>query len=95
MTAKYKVYASVYNIPEQGKVKANLILILDKKGKLVDYLPGPATIDAYDGRFTKTIAKASVKDCVEQSFKKSVDTDDIDLITYEEASKMLFKLENR
>jgi len=75
LSGSYRVYASVYNVPDEGKVKAHLIIILDGSGNLIDYFPGPVTIDAYNGRFTKKVAKASVKAYFVQSFKEPVSAD--------------------
>ena len=92
---KYKVYASIRHVAEEGSVKANLILVTDSKGKLVDYLPGPATIDGYEGSFTARKAKESAKDWVKESLEIDVGLSDVRLLPYEELGKMLFRLQNQ
>ncbi len=57
MKGKYKVYASVYEMPETGNVKAHLIVIVDSRGNLVESLAGPANIGPLVGRFTQKFAK--------------------------------------
>jgi hypothetical protein len=92
---KYKVYATVHAIPKEGSVSADLILVTDGKGKFVDYLPGPATIDGYEGTFTEKKAKESVKDWVKESFELDVEVGDVQLLPFERLSKMVFKIQNR
>ncbi len=92
---KYKVYASISHVPEERSVKADLILVTNGEGKLVDYLPGPATIDGYEGRFTKNKAKESAKDWVNESLEIDTKIDDVRLVPYPRLSKMLFKLQNK
>lgn len=94
MKQGYKVCASVYKNPEQETLMASLILILNEKGKLVDYLPWPATISDY-GRFSQKKAKNLVRECVADSFKISVGIDAIELVIYKKLDKTLFKLENK
>jgi hypothetical protein len=95
MKDNYKVYASVYSVPNAGHVKADLILLLDKKGKLVESLPGPVTIAPLVQRLTQKFAKECVQSAVENWFEVEVGLDSIKLASYERLTKMLFKLENK
>ena len=57
---RYIVYASVWHIPPPvAKVKADLIGVLDQRGRLV-YEGGGGTIDDYDGRYSKRVAREAV-----------------------------------
>lgn len=91
----YRVYASVYRVPEQETLKANLILIVNDKGKLVEDVPGPATIGPYFGRFSKKNARMVVQSYLEDIVKMRVDPEDIEFMPYKKLDKMLFKLENK
>lgn len=95
MKGKYRVYASVYKMPETGNVKAHLIVIVNSKGKLVESLAGPTNIGPLIGRFTQKFAKTIVKECVADNFELEVELDDIELMPPEKATKILFKLENK
>lgn len=95
MKDNYRVYASVYSAPDAGHVKANLIVVLDKKGKLVDSLPGPVTIAPLIQRLTRKFAKECVQSAVENWFEIDVGLDWIKLMPYQRLGKMLFKLENK
>ena len=95
MKDKYKVYASVYSVPDAGHVKANLIVVLDDKGKIVDSLPGPVTIAPLIQRLTQKFAKECVQSAVETWLEMDIDLDSIKLMPYQKLGKMLFKLENK
>jgi len=95
MKSKYRVYASVYSAPDAGHVKAQLIVVLDSKGKVVETLPGPVTIAPLIQRLTQKFAKECVQSAVETWFEIEVSLDSIKLMPYQRLGKMLFKLENR
>jgi hypothetical protein len=95
MKSKYKVYASVYKIPELGNVKAHLIIIVDYNGKLVETLPGPVNIGPLVQRFTQKYAKEVVQSAVEDWFHIEVGLDDIEFMPYDKLGKLLFKLQNK
>jgi hypothetical protein len=92
---KYSAYAAVYAIPELEKLKADLIVVLDDKGKVFDYLVGPATISDYYGRRNNNTMKILVKQCIEDNFEVSVDVINIHLTTLKAADRLLFRLENK
>jgi hypothetical protein len=92
---EYKVYASVYKVPDAGHVKANLIVVVDKEGKLIESLAGPVAIGPLVQRFTEKFAKRVVQSAVGSWFDINVRVESIQLMSYEKLGKMLFKLENK
>jgi len=95
MNREYRIYASVYNAPEIGLVKASLILVVDDRGRLVERLTGPVNIGPSIGRFTDRFARNVVKEYVANRFNFEVDLDSVKLLTYEKLTKMRLKLEDR
>jgi len=92
---KYKAFASIYKAPEEGVIRAHLILVLNAKGGLVETLPGPVNIGPYIGRFTQKYGKEVVKECVANTFDIEVALDSIKLTDYSRLNKLLFKLEHK
>jgi hypothetical protein len=95
MKGKYRVYASVYKIPELALVKAHMIVVVDEKGDAVETVPGPVNIGPLVGRFTQGFAKEVVKEFVASTFDINVEREAIELLSYKKVGKMLFKLENK
>ena len=92
---KYKAFASIYKAPEEGVIRAHLILVLNAKGGLVETLPGPVNIGPYIGRLTQKFGKEVVKECVANTFDIEVALDSIKLTDYSRLNKLLFKLEHK
>jgi hypothetical protein len=74
---KYKVYASVYKMPETGTVKMHSIVVVDSKGRLVRDAPGPANIAPLVGRFTQKLAKRAVTEWVKDNMDIAVKIEDV------------------
>jgi hypothetical protein len=89
------VYAAVYVIKELEKLKAELMVIKDDRGQLVDWFAGPATISDYYGRFNAKTVKVLVKQTVEDSFGIKVRIKDIHLLPVRKVDRVLYELENK
>lgn len=91
------VYASLYQIADQEKLKAHVIVITDKNGELEDSVAGPVTIgDWYLPRIRKKEAAQIVWYYLKETFpRKKISLEDIKLYPYKRANELLFKLENK
>jgi hypothetical protein len=92
---KYKALAAVYHFPEERRTKTSMILVVNSKGELHDYIPGPLTVDEYEGRYSDKKAKVALQECIKDHLKIGVATEDIKLMPYEELGKVFFKLQNK
>lgn len=88
------MYASVSKPPGEDKLRSSLIIIVDDKGKLVDYDQNH-TIGWYYGRVITKKVRIVVKDFVKRSFGIAVKPEDVEVVKYPTANKILFKLENK
>jgi hypothetical protein len=89
------VYAAVHVVKESEKLKADLMVIKDDKGQLVDWFAGPATISDYYGRFNAKTAKILVHQTIKDDFGIKVRIEDIHLLPLKTVDRMLYKLENK
>jgi hypothetical protein len=91
------VYASLYQISDQKKLKAHVIFIVDKKGELEGQIAGPVTIGAwYLPRITRKEAAQIVRDYLKEEHPhKNIHVEDIKLYSSKKANELLFKLENK
>ncbi len=94
---KRTIYASLYRIPEEDKLKAHLIFIVNERGKVEDYLPGPFTIGEYFGsRLKRKYAAVVVCSYLRESYPRMVlRPEDVKLYSYRNANRLLFELQNK
>ncbi len=92
---KYRAFAAVYHFPEEQRTKTSMVLVVNSKGELHDYIPGPLTIDEYEGRYSDKKAKFALRECIEEKLRVKVGVEDIKLMRYEDLGKMLFKFQNK
>ena len=89
------IYASLYEM-DDNRLKAHLIFIVGKNGKLEDYYPGPFNIGEYFGQRLKK-KEAGMVVCsylkLEHPHMK-LRPEDVKLYPYTKANEMLFRLEN-
>ncbi len=71
-----------------------MIIIVDDKGKLVDYDQNH-TIGWYYGRVNTKKVRTVVKDFIKRSFGIVVNPEDVEVVRYPTANRILFKLENK
>jgi hypothetical protein len=93
---KRTIYAALYRMPDD-RLKAHLIFIVNEKGWVEEYLPGPFTIGEYFGsRMKKEDASEVV--C---SFLKNIhprmrlEPGDVKLYSAKKAGQVLFRLQNK
>lgn len=91
------VYASLYQISDQKKLKAHVIFIVDKNGELEGQIAGPVTIGAwYLPRIRRKEAAQVVRDYLREEYPhKKIRVEDIKLYSSKRANELLFKLENK
>jgi hypothetical protein len=91
------VYASLYSILDQEKLKAHMIVIVGRDGELEDYVPGPFTIgDWYLSRIRKKEASQIVWYFLKDTFPRmKVDPEDIKLWPVKKTNELLFRLQNK
>ena len=91
------VYASLYQIADQKKLKAHVIVITNKNGELEASVAGPVTIgDWYLPRIRKKEAAQIVWYYLKDSYPhKKIGLEDIKLYPFRKANELLFKLENK
>jgi hypothetical protein len=92
---KVKVFAAASAIPQLEKLKLELAIIVDEKGKVFDWVPGPATISDYYGRSNKKTIRILVQQWVEDTYNTHVSLEDVKLLPIKEVDRMLFELENK
>lgn len=92
-----RVYAALHQISDQKKLKAHVIFIVDKNGKLEGEIAGPVTIGAwYLPRMRKKEAAQIVQDYLKEEYPhKKIQVEDIKLYSSKKANELLFKLENK
>ena len=97
LNRKRTVYASLYRIPAEDKLIANMIFIVGSNGKLEDYFPGPFTIGEYFGRrLKKKDAAIVVCSYLRESYPRMLlRPEDVKLYSYEKANRLLFELQNK
>ncbi len=97
LKAARAVYASLYSILDQRKLKAHLIVIVGKNGRLEDYIPGPVTIgDWHFSRIRKREASLIVWHYLKSTYPRvKIQPEDIKIYPYTRANRLLFELENR
>ena len=94
---KRTIYASLYRIPEEDKLMANLIFIANERGKIEDYLPGPFTIGEYFGsRLKRKDAAIVVCSYLRESYPRMLlRPEEVKLYSSGKANRLLFELQNR
>ncbi len=95
--SKRTVYASLYTIPDEHKLKAHMIFIVGKNGKIEDYIPGPFTMgDWFGSRLRKPQASKVVLSYLKDDHPHmKIAPEDVKLYPYKKANELLFKLQNR
>jgi len=97
LNRKPTVYASLYRIPAEDKLIANMIFIVGSNGKLEDYFPGPFTIGEYFGsRLRAQEATAVVCSYLKDIHPRmKVKPEDVKLYPHGKADGLLFRLKHR
>ena len=91
------MYASLYQISEQQKLKAYLIFVVGRDGKVEGVVGGPVTIgEWYRKRIRKKEAGVIVSDYLrEEHPRMKIRPEDVKIYPPLKAERLLFKLENR
>src|SRR5436853_6894364 len=92
---KRTIYASLYKM-EDDRLKAHLLFIVGKNGKIEDYYPGPFTIgECFRKRLRKKEAAIVVCNYLKLDHPNmKLVPEDVKLYPYKKANELLFRLEN-